>query len=137
MLTIAFDIGTKNLGVSACTTNAEGESTLVWLDTADISAGTADKCVVKLWEYLDEMLLKLPRTDSMTVLIEAQPSKARSLMRSVELGVRHFFMMQNHLKTCKTVVKSVSPRRKLECAVQYVPGSTAAQRYRARKTASI
>lgn len=137
MITVAFDIGTKNLGVSACSTNAAGESTLIWLDTADISAGTADKCVVKLWEYLDEMLLKFPQHDKMTVLIEAQPSKARSLMRSVELGVRHFFMMRNHQKISKTYVKSVSPRSKLESAVKYVPGSSSAQRYKARKNASV
>ena len=137
MISVAFDIGTKNLGVAACSTNAAGESTLIWLDTADISSTTADKCVVKLWEYLDIMLTKFPPQDKLIVLIEAQPSKARSLMRSVELGVRHYFMMRNHQKVSKTCVKSVSPRSKLASAVQYVPGSSSAQRYKARKNASV
>jgi histone H1/5 len=137
MISLAFDIGTKNLGVAACSSNAAGESTLIWLDTADISAKTADRCVVRLWEYLDAMLLMFPEHSNMTVLIEAQPSKARSLMRSVELGVRHYFMLRNHQKLDKVHVKSVSPRSKLESAVKYAPGSSSAQRYKARKDASV
>jgi len=133
---VSFDIGTRNLGVAASGVAPDGDATLLWLDTADISASSSDRCVTKLWEYLDGLMEQLAAT-SVTVLIEAQPSKARSLMRSVELAVRHYFLMRSHQKKTRVDVRSVSPRTKLGAAVQYGSGASVAQKYKARKDAAV
>lgn len=133
---LSFDIGTRNLGVAASSVLPGGRATLRWLDTADISASTSDRVARRLWEYLDGLLAKLawPRY---TVLIEQQPSKARSVMRAVELAVRHYFLMRQHRRLESVAVKSVSPRTKLSRPVAYAHGSTKAQQYRARKRAAV
>ena len=133
---IAFDVGAKNLGVSASNIQQNGDATLLWLDTADISASSADRCALRLWEYLDCVLDVIP-SSKLTVLIENQPSKARSLMRSIELAIRHYFVMLHHQKRRKTEVKGVSPRSKLSHAVHYQPNLTQAQKYKARKDAAV
>lgn len=133
---ISFDVGTRNLGVAASSVREDGTATVEWLDTADVSGSCADRCVSKLWSYLDE-LMGLLRWDKYAVLIERQPSKACSLMRSVELAIRHYFLMQGHTKAASVTVKSVSPRRKLSKPVIYAPGSSKAQQYKARKNAGV
>lgn len=129
-------MGARNLGVSASCIQQNGDATLLWLDTADISASSADRCALRLWEYLDSMLAVIPSC-KLTVLIENQPSKARSLMRSIELAIRHYFIMLHHQKRRKTEVKGVSPRSKLSHAVHYQPNLTQAQKYKARKDAAV
>ena len=125
-----------NLGVAASSVEPDGSATLEWIDTADVSAPCADRCVSKLWSYLDDLLALLSWT-TYTVLIERQPSKACSLMRSVELGIRHYFLMRAHRGLERIAVKSVSPRKKLGAPVQYSAGSTKSQQYKARKSAGV
>ncbi len=135
---IAFDIGVRNLGVAASSIEACGDATLEWLDTADVSASCGDRCIAKLWTYLDALLARLGWAGSRyCVAIERQPSKACSLMRTIELGVRHYFLMRAHRGTDVVAVRSVSPRRKLSAPVVYAPGSSKAQQYRARKNAAV
>lgn len=133
---LSFDIGTRNLGVAASSVLPGGRATLRWLGTADVSASSADRVVRRLWEYLDRVMAAL-RWARFTVLVEQQPSKARSLMRTVELATRHYFLMLQHRAAAAVVVKSVSPRTKLARPVQYARGATKAQQYRARKQAAV
>lgn len=42
---ISFDVGVRNLGVAASAVEPNGDATLLWLDTADITAACADRCV--------------------------------------------------------------------------------------------
>jgi hypothetical protein len=43
-----------------------------------------------LWRHLDEVMASIPPGAEISVYIEQQPSKARSVMRSVELGYATF-----------------------------------------------
>ena len=133
---VSFDVGTVHLGVAAASVSEEGRATLEWLDVADISASCGDRCVAKLWTYLDE-LVQLLGWARYTVYVEKQPSKACSLMRTVELGIRHYFLMRAHRGLESVAVKSVSPRRKLAAPVVYAAGSSSGQKYKARKNAGI
>ena len=133
---ISFDVGTVHLGVAAASVAEDGRATLEWLDVADISASCGDRCVAKLWRYLDEVMALLGWS-RYTALIERQPSKACSLMRTVELGIRHYFLMRAHRGPDSVVVKSVSPRRKLAAPVVYAAGSSSGQKYKARKNAGV
>jgi hypothetical protein len=136
---IAVDIGTRNLAVAAVLVSA-GEGVVLKLATEDISAATADACVLKLWTFLDSLMNELESrfpNHMLRVLIEQQPSKARSIMRSVELGVRHYFLMEGRKKARPVTVKSVSSRCKLTGPVRYAAGATRAQKYATRKQASV
>jgi hypothetical protein len=133
---ISFDVGTVNLGVAAASVEANGDATLTWLDTANISASCSDRCLSRLWTYLDE-LMGLLGWQKYTVYIEKQPAKVCSLMRTVELGIRHYFLMRAHRGQESVSVKSVSPRRKLSAPVIYSAGASSSQKYKARKNAGL
>jgi hypothetical protein len=136
---LSFDVGTKNLGVAVARVPPGGASEMVLLQTVDIRASSTDRVCLKLWDYLDAIVAAHGggETCKLAALIEQQPSKARSVMRSVELGIRHYFLMLGRSRKGGVVVKSVSPRTKLQEAVHYEPGSTVAQQYRARKKAGV
>lgn len=134
---ISFDVGVRNLGVAASSVEPSGDATLLWMDTADITATCADRCVIRLWSYLDELVEHLAFPGKYTVLCERQPSKVCSLIRTVELAIRHYFLMRSHRDGHSVVVKSVSPRKKLSKPVVYRPGSSKGQQYKARKDAGV
>ena len=134
---LSFDVGTVNLGVAAATVSKNGEAILEWLDTADISASCADRCVTRLWTYLDELMTILG-WQIYVIYVEKQPAKVCSLMRTVELAIRHFFLMRGHRNPDESpTVKSVSPKRKLAAPVIYAAGASSAQKYKARKNAGL
>jgi hypothetical protein len=134
---LSFDVGTVNLGVAAATVSKDGEAVLEWLDTADISASCADRCVTRLWTYLDELMAILG-WQRYVIFIERQPRSVCSLMRTVELGIRHFFLMRGHRNADESpTVKSVSPKRKLAAPVIYAAGASSSQKYKARKNAGL
>lgn len=133
---ISFDVGTVNLGVAAATVAKDGEAVLEWLDTANISATCADRCVIRLWTYLDELMTILGWR-KYVVYIERQPRSVCSLMRTVELAIRHYFLMRAHRDEEVVAVKSVSPRRKLSVPVVYSAGASSSQKYKARKNAGL
>lgn len=134
---ISFDVGVRNLGIAASAVEANGDATLLWMDTADITATCADRCVIRLWSYLDSLVEHLAFPSKYTVLCERQPSKVCSLIRSVELAIRHYFLMRSHRDGHSVTVKSVSPRKKLRKPVVYKPGSSKGQQYKARKDAGV
>lgn len=133
---ISFDVGTVNLGVAAASVETNGDATLNWLDTANISASCSDRCLSRLWTYLDELMVLLG-WQKYTAYIEKQPAKVCSLMRTVELGIRHYFLMRAHRGQESVSVKSVSPRRKLSAPVIYSAGASSSQKYKARKNAGL
>jgi hypothetical protein len=137
---IAVDIGTRNLALAVVEVLACGEGAVFKLATEDISAPSADACVLKLWTFLDSVMGEIGASfpeHPIRVLIEQQPSKARSIMRSVELGARHYFLMAGRGAARSVSVKSVSSRCKLCAPVKYVAGASRAQKYAARKRASV
>lgn len=139
-LCIAVDVGTRNLALAVVEVLASGEGVVYKLATEDISAANADACVLRLWAFLDAVMAEVDARfplHTLQVLIEQQPSKARSIMRSVELGARHYFLMAGHRSARSVRVKSVSSRCKLGAPVRYEAGATRAQRYAARKRASV
>jgi hypothetical protein len=133
---MSFDIGTVNLGFAAAKVNSNGEGEIFRAEIVNIKASSTDACVLKLWRHLDEVMEEIEDGMEINVYIEQQPSKARSVMRSVELGVRYFFLRQSMFRK-KINIKSVSSRTKLAEAVIYPPGATTSQKYRARKKASV
>jgi hypothetical protein len=133
---ISFDVGTVNLGVAAASVETNGDAVLDWLDTANISASCSDRCLSRLWTYLDE-LMELLGWQKYSAFIEKQPMKVCSLMRTVELGIRHYFLMRAHRGQESVNVKSVSPRRKLSAPVIYSAGASSSQKYKARKNAGL
>jgi hypothetical protein len=137
---IAVDVGTRNLALAVVEAKSHDRGAIVRLCTEDISAPTADACVLKLWTFLDTVMAALDIDyphHVLNVLIEQQPAKARSIMRSVETGARHYFLMVGHKTGRKVQLKSVSSRCKLKEPVRYAAGSSRSQKYAARKRASV
>jgi hypothetical protein len=156
---MGFDIGTTNLGFASALVDEGGRAVVIEAELVNISASSTDASILKLWARLDAAVAESDATvaesdaaavaesdaaavadvkgrPAIHVYIEQQPSKARSVMRSVELGVRHYFLMLSRSGR-RVVVKSVSSRTKLRDAVVYAPGMTPSQKYRARKKASV
>jgi hypothetical protein len=133
---MGFDIGTVNLGFAAANVDSDGGGEILRAEIVNIKASSTDASILKLWRHLDEVMASIPPGAEISVYIEQQPSKARSVMRSVELGVRYFFLRES-MSRSKISVKSVSSRTKLAKPVIYAEGATPAQKYKARKNASV
>lgn len=136
---MSFDVGTRNLGIAVARVDDDGGggAEILRLETVDIKASTTDRICVKLWDHLDSVVAdSVTPHDRISALVEQQPSKAHSVMRSVELAIRHYFLMLGRTRA-RVTVKSVSPRKKLASAVAYPQGSTPSQQYRARKKAGV
>jgi hypothetical protein len=69
-----------------------------------------------------------------SVYIEQQPSKARSVMRSVELGVRYFFLRES-MSRSKISVKSVFSNQARQAG--HLCRRSDSRKYKARKNASV
>jgi len=132
---MAFDVGTTNMGFAAAKVEDAGDAVIVRAEIINIKANSTDASILKLWTHLDAVMEDIPSSMKIAVYIEQQPSKAKSVMRSVELGVRHYFLQQGRSR--RIDVKSVSSRSKLSNPVIYAAGATDSQKYRARKKASV
>jgi hypothetical protein len=138
---VSFDIGIVNLGVAAVSVDVDGVGTIIRAETTNIKASSTDASIIKLWGYLDALVHDIDdfcrMSDRVCIhcFIEQQPAKCRSVMHSVELGVRHYFLNLGRTRSVK--VKSVSSRSKLLSAIVYAVGATVSQKYRARKQASV
>jgi hypothetical protein len=134
---MGFDIGTANLGFAAAAVeDGGGEAEILRAEVVNIKASSTDASVLKLWAHLDAAVATFPADAKIAVYIEQQPSMGRSVMRSVELAVRHYFLMLSRSRR-RVEVKGVSSRSKLGAPVVYAKGATLSQKYRARKKASI
>lgn len=136
---LAVDVGVRNLGLAAGDVEPEGVY-LTLLEACDIAAASSDGVICRAWDRLDAIVTAWSPApgDRVEVLVEMQPAKGRSVMRCLEAGIRHYFLMCARRSPGVTFkVVAVSSRKKLSQAPAYTAAATAAQRYKQRKDQAV